>query len=90
VVRSRQRDAGIIELTEGTMGLAVESLAQQFSFDVGVPVVLYPVDRPPGKSPRNKRPPVQFHGLINISSIHNWNFKSDIFMTDPGLICLYR
>jgi hypothetical protein len=63
VVRSRPRDAGIIGLAEGTMGLGVESLAQQFSFDVCVPVVLYLVVRPPGQSPRNKRPLVADEGV---------------------------
>jgi len=66
VVRKRPRDGDIVAvvgLAEWTMGLRVDSLAQQFSFDVGVPVVLYLVVRPPRQSSCNKRPLVADDGV---------------------------
>jgi len=54
MVRSKSGDAGIVGvvgLAEGTVGLGVESLAQQFFLDVRVPVVLYLVVSSPWQSP---------------------------------------
>jgi hypothetical protein len=45
------------------MSLRIESSAQQFSLDVGVPVVFYLVVRPPRQPPCNKRPLVAEEGM---------------------------
>lgn len=66
MVRNRPRDGNIVAavgLAERTMGLGVESLAQQFSLDVCVPVVFYLVVRPPRQFSRNKRPLISDDGV---------------------------
>jgi len=45
----------VVWRAEGAMGLGIESPSQQFLLDIGLPVVLYLVVRPPRQSPCNKR-----------------------------------